>query len=104
MALQLNQTEKGIECNYWKILRAESNFILSRTILVLGLYKDSSTRKLSAKNYLLKENKVVDGVGMTRVQLYPKIKESDMQLNIRTGKEEEMNKFVDATDLLDINL
>jgi len=112
MALQLEETEKGIVCNYWKIYRADSNIAENKTVVRLALYKDKASRDSSVMNFLKLEAFTFSGVDYTRAQLYAKIKEPVNEEkdnpNFDSSIEEsesnpkkitvQTNKFVDATD------
>jgi hypothetical protein len=112
MALQLEETEKGIVCNYWKIYRNDQNIVENKTCVRLALYKDRASRDLSIMNFLKLESFVFDGLDYTREQLYEKIiepvNEEQDNPDFDSNQEEsesnprkitvQVNKFVNATD------
>jgi len=112
MALQLEETEKGIVCNYWKIYRNDQNTAENKTCVRLALYKDKTSRDLGVMNFLKLESFTFSGVDYTRDEIYAKIKEPineekdnpDFDSNQEESESNpkkitlQTNKFVDATD------
>jgi hypothetical protein len=52
MALSLARTEKGIQCEYWKIISAQEDFLTDTTRSILGLYVDRTHRDADPKGFL----------------------------------------------------
>jgi len=62
MALQLQKEYKGIQINYCKILGSRSYYTLDKIIIVLGWYKDQSTRDADINNFIINEEIKIEGV------------------------------------------
>jgi hypothetical protein len=52
MALQKTTLHKGIECNYWKIIKIESVALSNRTYFDIALYYTQATREENPQNYV----------------------------------------------------
>jgi hypothetical protein len=102
MALQLTENYKGIDVTYWKILTSDQNCLSKKTRVTLGAYSDGTVREEDVRNFLKKEIQIVDGIDLTRDDMYLKLKESKIRTEVdpETGDETEVetNKFVNATD------
>jgi len=105
MALQLNESFSGIDCNYWKIVHAQSDYEMDKTIVTIALYKDQASRDADVHNILKKDFIRLDGCDYSCAQLYTKAKEpitvtqyGPDQNGDMTSQEVNTNKFVDAID------
>lgn len=74
MALKLLSVFKGVPANYWKILSISENILGKKTTVELGLYINHLARKASDSNILNRKIVQLDGVDLTRVQIYDAIK------------------------------
>ena len=110
MALKLQETVKGIQCEYWKIISNVEDFGKNQTKSILGLYINQAQRETGVGNFIKREIRVFDLVDATREQIYEKWKESkkiekrDEDGNIVFDGEgnpimEETNKFAEAEDV-----
>ena len=74
MALKLLQVFKGVPANYWKIISISEDLIAHKTTVCLGLYTNDKSRKARVTNNL--DNKIIQiqGVDLTRAQIYIAIK------------------------------
>lgn len=105
MALQLTEEYKGIEANYWKIIRSDSDVTSDTTRIVLALYKDITARNESVLNYLKSNTFRFPGVDMTRTELYSAIKEPVMEKQIKVDEEGQPMKDEDGEYIMeDINV
>ena len=95
MALQLNENFKGIQANYWRIRKEVVDTITNKVTIRLSLYKDKSTRLMNVNNFLKEEVFEFDGSDNTREDIYELIKQPVLEDG------ENINKFVDATDVLE---
>lgn len=77
MALKLLITYKGIEADYWKIYKIESDILGDLTIARLSLYKDAATRQEDIENVINTRGFELKGVDYTRTDIYTKMKETE---------------------------
>ena len=74
MALKLTQTYKGITADYWRILAYIANVNKDETLVTVGLYASSDARAAGAGFVLEKQAVVVEGVDLTRSDMYASLK------------------------------
>jgi len=98
MALILEKNYKGIICDYWKIIKVDSDFIKGKTIVRLGLYRNKETRTADINNYIDILAKTINGVDFTREKIYPILKEPVYDVNPMTNEQTQINEFVNALD------
>ena len=110
MALKLQETAKGISCEYWRIITNIVDYDLNKTRSIIGLYVDQTQRKADVKGFLKREVKELDVVDVDRKAIYAKWKESklvqktDDKGNAVIGDDGypvmvESNKFAQAKDV-----
>ena len=95
MALKKVKEIKGLDCEYWKIINNRFDYINNKTHLVLGLYVSETTRNSSVNNYIHCESISLEGVDLTREEMYNGIVESKLN-----EEDEETNWFADAENLI----
>jgi len=76
MALKLKEIVNGIECDYWKLITVNQNTIANNTTAILGLYLNKDQRDSWSSGFLKREVFTLDGLDMTRAEIYAKITES----------------------------
>ena len=79
MALKLATTEKGLDADYWKIIYQNTDYRTNSTQCVLALYLDKEHREAGIDNWLKLEPFQLDGIDLTREQLYNTITESKQE-------------------------
>jgi len=66
MALKLQKNFKGINADYWKILRTDVSLIENKTLVRIGLYVSEDVRKKEINNFL--ELKITLGFNSSEVK------------------------------------
>jgi len=106
VALKLVMDYKGLSAEYWKILKSDTNFLSGETVVRLGLYKDKATRDANIADYLLMEAMRFNISDKPLNDLYIEVKKPiyETVVDPATGDSEEVqvNKFVDAVDVLEV--
>ena len=51
MGLQLSKTIKGIDCNYWSVIKCMCNYEMGECLVWLGLYVNEQAMHDNIKNY-----------------------------------------------------
>lgn len=97
-ALVKNFPFKNLILTYHKILSYESDYSTDTTKVVLWIYEDKEARDGGIGNYLDTMTVIVDGVDLTRKEIYPLLKTSK-KIIVGNGVEQETAYYSDATDL-----
>jgi len=74
MALSKSTSYKGIDANYWKIHKLDSNTLYNQTVIRVALYKDKATRDASQDDYFRLDSFALNGVDFTRETAYKALK------------------------------
>ncbi len=109
MALIKEKNYKGINCNYWIVLKYDWEKITDKTHIVLWLYQSKKARNENIENYVRVDWITLDGGDYTVQQIYAKLKESKKETIeipvIENGEvwkpiiqERENNWFTDSID------
>jgi len=77
MALKLQKNFKGINADYWKILRTDVSLIENKTLVRIGLYVSEDVRKKEINNFLELQAVFVEGTGDLEF-LYKNLKETEL--------------------------
>ena len=108
MALIKEKDYKGINCNYWIVLKYDWEKITDKTHVVLWLYQSKKARNANLDNYVRVDWVTLDGGDYTVKQIYAKLRESQKETievqvaengdPVTTAFEREKNWFADAID------
>jgi len=116
MALQLTKKTKGIDANYWKIVRSTYDAMGNQTRVTLALYYNKISREENINDFIEVKDFYLEGF-LTQAEMYVKIKKSStgervVKSAITEGEfpnvkvitpavteEYETNEFVDALDV-----
>jgi len=103
MALLLSKTVNGRVGEYWKILGATTDISESKTLVRIYLFdtkafRDNIEDKDLIKSALKHKSIWVDGIDLTREDMYTKLTESKMSEPTDETEAKELNWFADAED------
>lgn len=101
MALELSYDFKGGSAKYWKIAQLRQDYITGKTHIHLALYFDKASRDENVENTLTTIVRSKKDILSTRKDAYLEIKKPVMQVNPKTGVEEDTNMFTNAKDILE---
>lgn len=98
MGLLLARTEKGIECQYWKIISAQEDYRTNTTRSILGLYVDRKHRDTDVNGCILREARDLQGVELKVRDQYLKWKEPKIEQHPTGERDEEGNPIMESVD------
>jgi hypothetical protein len=97
MALLLTRNYKGQDASYWRISSVTADCVKNHTTVSLCLYFTRDTRLANVDNHLTREVIILDGIDLTRAQMYLMLKEPIMRTQ-DDGSEVNVNPFANAQD------
>jgi len=74
MGLQLQETVKGVICNYHRIIKMKVDCISGTTHVLIGVYKDKNIRDVDIGSYIDTESWIFNTADIDRNKVYSEIK------------------------------